>query len=63
MALGCHVIASDIHGLSEVMDHPNNGLTIYPNDPDSIVWAVRQFKVNYVSINCTTDYGYQTEDE
>jgi len=40
MALGCNVIASDVGGLGEVVHHEANGLTIYPDDPDSIVWAV-----------------------
>lgn len=40
MALGCNVIASGIGGLAEIVQHKQNGLTIYPNDPDSIAWAV-----------------------
>ena len=42
MAQGCNVIASNVGGLSEVVHHTQNGLTIYPNDPDSVVWAVDQ---------------------
>lgn len=42
MAMGCNVIASSVGGLGEVIHHLENGLTIYPNDPDSIVWAVRR---------------------
>ena len=41
MALGCNVITSNVGGLGEVVKHLNNGLTVYPNDPDSIAWAVR----------------------
>lgn len=41
MAQGCNVIASDVGGLGEVVEHLVNGLTVYPNDPDSIAWAVR----------------------
>lgn len=40
MALGCHVIASGVGGLAEIVQHKQNGLTIYPNDPESIAWAV-----------------------
>lgn len=40
MALGCNVIASHVGGLGEVVQHQQNGLTVYPNDPDSITWAV-----------------------
>lgn len=41
MALECNVIASDVGGLGEVVQHWINGLTVYPNDPESIAWAVR----------------------
>lgn len=40
MALGCNVIASNVGGLGEVVQHEQNGLTVYPDNPDSIVWAV-----------------------
>jgi glycosyltransferase involved in cell wall biosynthesis len=40
MATGCNVIASDVGGLSDVVRHEITGLTVYPNDPDSIAWAV-----------------------
>ncbi|MCC6454319.1 MAG: glycosyltransferase family 4 protein [Caldilineaceae bacterium] len=42
MALDCNVIASDVGGLGEVVKHEVNGLTVYPDDPPSIVWAVRR---------------------
>ena len=42
MALDCNVIASDVGGLGEVVKHEVNGLTVYPDDPMSIVWAVRR---------------------
>lgn len=40
MAHGCSVIASDTGGLAEVVEHETSGLTVYPNDPISIAWAV-----------------------
>ncbi len=40
MALECNVITTDVGGLGEVVDHMRNGLTVYPNDPESIAWAV-----------------------
>lgn len=40
MAAGSNVIASSVGGLAEVVHHQENGLTVYPNDPLSIVWAV-----------------------
>ncbi|MFZ1767713.1 MAG: glycosyltransferase family 4 protein [Caldilinea sp.] len=42
MAAGASVVASSVGGLAEVVHHKENGLTIYPNDPMSIVWAVNQ---------------------
>lgn len=42
MALGCNVIASDVGGLGEVVKHKENGLTVPPNDPQSIAQAVNQ---------------------
>ncbi|MEX1021004.1 MAG: glycosyltransferase family 4 protein, partial [Litorilinea sp.] len=42
MALGCNVLASDVGGLREVVHHMQNGLTFYPNDSESIAWAVRE---------------------
>lgn len=40
MAAGCNVIASDVGGLSEVVHHMHNGLTIIANNPQSIAWGV-----------------------
>jgi glycosyltransferase involved in cell wall biosynthesis len=40
MVLGCNVITSNVGGLGEVVRHERNGLTVFPNDPDSITWAV-----------------------
>lgn len=42
MALDCNVIASDVGGLGEVVKHEVNGLTVFPDDPQSIIWAVRR---------------------
>ncbi len=42
MAAGANVIASSVGGLAEVVHHKENGLTVLPNDPMSIVWAVNQ---------------------
>lgn len=42
MILGCNVIVSDVGGLREVVQHEETGLTIYPDDPASIAWAVRR---------------------
>lgn len=42
MMHGCNVIVSDVGGLREVVHHEETGLTIYPNDPESVAWAVRR---------------------
>ena len=42
MAAGCNVIASSVGGLGEVVRHLHNGLTVLPDNPMSIVWAVSQ---------------------
>ena len=42
MAADCNVIASSVGGLGEVVRHLHNGLTVLPDNPMSIVWAVNQ---------------------
>lgn len=42
MALGCNVIASDVGGLGEVVHHMRNGLTVFPDNAESIAWAVHE---------------------
>jgi len=42
MACGCKVVVSSVGGLREVVENMNNGLTVYPDDPLSIAWAVEQ---------------------
>lgn len=51
MALGCSVITTSVGGLGEVVDHMRNGLTVYPNDPESIAWAVDQLFASPESAN------------
>jgi 1,4-alpha-glucan branching enzyme len=40
MAAGKLTIVSDTGGLKEIIEHEKTGLKIYPNDSNSIVWAV-----------------------
>ena len=42
MALECNVVASSVGGLGEVVKHLQTGLTAFPNDPESIAWAIEQ---------------------
>lgn len=46
MACGCSVIVSHVGGLREVVEHQQNGLSIYPDDPLSVAWAVDQLFQN-----------------
>ncbi len=48
MAAGCNVIASEVGGLAEVVDHRRTGLTVRANDSQSIAWAVDQIFTNQV---------------
>ena len=40
MALGCPVVVSDVGGFSEVVTHTETGITIYPDNADSVAWGV-----------------------
>ena len=40
MALNCPVVVSDVGGLAEIINHQENGLTIYPDDAESVAWGV-----------------------
>ena len=42
MATGVPVVASQVGGLAEVIDHDHTGLFVYPRSPDSIAWAVER---------------------
>jgi glycogen(starch) synthase len=42
MALGCPVVVSDVGGFSEVVTHRKTGITVFPDNPNSIAWGVTQ---------------------
>ena len=46
MALGCPVVVSDVGGLGEIVKHAHNGVTIYPNNADSVAWGVTHILSN-----------------
>lgn len=46
MACGIPVVASNVDGLSEIVEHMKTGVHIYPRSPDSIEWAVDQIFSN-----------------
>jgi len=40
MAAGTPVVVSDVGGLSEIVQHDRNGVTVYPGDPNSLAWGI-----------------------
>lgn len=56
MALMCPVVVSDVGGFSEMVTHMETGITVYPDDANSVAWGIlhtlnypdraRQYAVN-----------------
>ncbi len=42
MASGTPVVASDVGGLSEIIQHDYNGVRVYPKNPESIAWGINK---------------------
>jgi glycogen(starch) synthase len=42
MAARCPVVASDVGGLSDVVQHGETGLTVYPDNANSLAWGIEQ---------------------
>jgi glycogen(starch) synthase len=42
MATGVPVVASQVDGLAEVIEHDRTGLFVYPRSPESIAWGIDQ---------------------
>ena len=42
MAAGVPVVASNIGGLAEIIEHDHTGVLVYPKDPNSIAWGVNR---------------------
>ena len=40
MALGCPIVVSDVGGFSEMVTHQETGITVFPDDPESVAWGV-----------------------
>jgi glycosyltransferase involved in cell wall biosynthesis len=49
MAMMCPVIVSDVGGFSEMVKHMETGITVYPDDANSIAWGILQ-TLNYPSL-------------
>ena len=46
MAARSPVVVSDTGGLSEIIDHDSTGVKAYPNNPDSLAWAISKILLN-----------------
>ena len=46
MATGVPVVASQVDGLSEVIQHDRTGILVYPRSSDSIVWGIDRILSN-----------------
>lgn len=42
MAARCPVVVSEVGGLKEVVEHDRTGITVYPDNPDSLAWGILQ---------------------
>lgn len=42
MAARCPVVVSEVGGLQDVVQHAKTGITVYPDDPDSLAWGTVQ---------------------
>lgn len=40
MAAGIPVVASQVGGLAEIIEHDKTGVLVYPRNPDSIAWGI-----------------------
>jgi glycosyltransferase involved in cell wall biosynthesis len=63
MALGCPVVVSEVGGLSEIVKHEESGITVYPDDTESVAWGVMHILSDPErALNYATK-AYQTVDE
>lgn len=40
MAAKCPVVVSEVGGLKDVVQHAQTGITVYPDDPESLAWGI-----------------------
>lgn len=40
MAAQCPVVVSEVGGLKDVVQHAKTGITVYPDDPESLAWGI-----------------------
>jgi glycosyltransferase involved in cell wall biosynthesis len=46
MAAGAPVVASQVGGLAEIIEHDKTGVLVYPGNPDSIAWGINHVLSN-----------------
>jgi len=42
MAAGVPVVAANVGGLSEIIEHDRTGVLVYPKNPESIAWGIKR---------------------
>ncbi len=63
MALGCPVVVSDVGGLGEIIEHDQNGVTVYPDNTDSVAWGVMHILSDPARARAYAQSAYQTVEE
>jgi len=46
MAAGVPVVASQVGGLAEIIDHDKTGVLVYSRNPDSLAWGIKHVLSN-----------------
>jgi glycosyltransferase involved in cell wall biosynthesis len=47
MATGVPVVASQVDGLAEIIDHDRTGIFVFPKSPESIAWGIERVLSDY----------------
>ncbi|MEJ2242166.1 MAG: glycosyltransferase family 4 protein [Candidatus Bathyarchaeota archaeon] len=47
MATGVPVVASQVDGLAEIIDHERTGIFVFPRSPESIAWGIQRVLSDY----------------
>jgi len=63
MAAGTPVVVSDVGGLGTVVDHDQTGLTSYPENIDSLAWAIIRVLENVVAATQRADQALEVVQE
>lgn len=60
MAVGVPVVASNVGGLAEVVEHDRTGVLVYPRNPESIAWGIDHVLSNPNHSSWLTVNAYET---